>query len=151
MSIWATGSPTTWGPTPQVRSATLRVRAAAAKKMDVEEVPEWYVKTTLQRTVQALKRHRDLYFADRPEERPASIIVTTLAARAYPGSGSLYEVLRAVTVKMPTLVEDRGGVWWVPNPVQPREDFADRWNNKPGSAERFFPWMTQAPPDFGPI
>ena len=69
-------------------------REVLAKQMDVEDVPAWYVKTTLQRTVQALKRHRDLYFADAPEDRPASIIITTLAARAYPGAGSLYEVLR---------------------------------------------------------
>jgi hypothetical protein len=135
----------------QMERELAEVRAALAKKMDVEEVPEWYAKTTLQRTVQALKRHRDLHFADRPDERPASIIVTTLAARAYPGSGSLYEVLREVTEKMPTLVENRGGVWWVPNPVQPRENFADRWKTKPGSAERFFTWMAQAQADFGAI
>jgi hypothetical protein len=60
-------------------------RSVLAKQMDVEEVPDWYVKTTLQRTVQALKRHRNIYFVDGPENRPASIIITTLAARAYCG------------------------------------------------------------------
>jgi hypothetical protein len=126
-------------------------RDVLAKQMDVEEVPSWYLKTTLQRTVQALKRHRDIYFADAPEDRPASIIITTLAARAYAGTGSLYEVLLAVTERMPTLVENRDGVWWVANPVQPLENFADRWRSKPASDERFFTWMGQAQADFAAI
>jgi hypothetical protein len=126
-------------------------RAVLAKQMDVEDVPDWYVKTTLQRTVQALKRHRDLHFADEPESRPASVIITTLAARAYSGNRSLYEVLLDITKKMPTLVEYRSGVWWVPNPVQPLENFADRWRSKPDSAERFFTWMAQAQADFASI
>jgi hypothetical protein len=126
-------------------------REVLAKQMDVEEVPAWYLKTTLQRTVQALKRHRDIYFADSPENRPASIIITTLAARAYPGTGSLYEVLLSVTEKMPTLVENRDGIWWVANPVQPLENFADRWRSKPGSDERFFTWIAQAQADFTAI
>ena len=37
----------------------LREAAAVAKRMDIEAVPEDEIKTTLQRTVQALKRHRD--------------------------------------------------------------------------------------------
>lgn len=31
-----------------------------AKRMDIEQVPTWQVKTTLQQAVQALKRHRDI-------------------------------------------------------------------------------------------
>jgi Cyclic GMP-AMP synthase DncV-like, nucleotidyltransferase domain len=135
----------------QMEREYAETRAVLAKQMDVEDVPAWYVKTTLQRTVQALKRHRDTYFADRPDARPASIIITTLAARAYPGSGSLYEVLLDVTAKMPTLVERRDGVWWVANPVQPLENFADRWRAKPGSDERFFTWIDQAQADFAAI
>jgi Cyclic GMP-AMP synthase DncV-like, nucleotidyltransferase domain len=124
------------------------VREALAKKMDVEDVPTWYVKTTLQRIVQALKRHRDVYFVDAPEDRPASIIITTLAARAYNGEGALFELLVDVATKMTTLVERREGVWWVANPVQPLENFADRWNSKPGSDECFFRWIHQAAVDF---
>jgi hypothetical protein len=135
----------------QMEREYAETRAVLAKQMDVEEVPAWYVKTTLQRAVQALKRHRDLYFADEPESRPASIIITTLAARAYPGKGSLYEVLVEVTEKMPMLVERRDSVWWVANPVQPLENFADRWRSKPGSDERFFTWMRQAQLDFAAI
>lgn len=135
----------------QMEREFAETRTILAKQMDVEDVPAWYVKTTLQRSVQALKRHRDIHFADTPEDRPASIIITTLAARAYPGTGSLYEVLLAVTERMPALVERRDGVWWVGNPVQEKENFADRWRTKPGSDERFFSWVAQAQVDFASI
>jgi hypothetical protein len=126
-------------------------QAAMAKKLNVEKVPDWYVRTTLQRTVQALKRHRDIHFAEDADARPASIIITTLAARAYPGSGSLYEVLLEVTQKMPAFVERRDDVWWVENPVQPVENFADRWRSEPSSAQRFFDWMSRAQTTFAAI
>jgi hypothetical protein len=132
----------------QMAGELREVRDVLAKQMDVEDVPAWYVKTTLQRTVQALKRHRDLFFADAAEDRPASIIITTLAARAYTGTGTLYEVLVDVTKKMPTIVEHETGIWVVRNPVQPRENFADRWRSKPGSDEHFFRWIHQAGLDF---
>ncbi len=131
--------------------AEKRAHVAVAKQMEVEDVPDWYVKTTLQRAVQALKRHRDIHFEEEPETRPASIIITTLAARAYTGAGPLYEVLLEVVEKMPTQVEKRDGVWWVANPVQPKENFADRWRTKPGSADRFFSWMGQVQVDFAAV
>lgn len=123
-------------------------RAVLAKRMDVDDVPAWNVKTTLQRTVQALKRHRDFYFEQRPDERPASIIITTLAARAYEGAGDLNEILVDTTGRMAGLIERRDGVWWVPNPIREKENFADRWEGHPTRAEAFFRWIEQAHEDF---
>lgn len=119
-------------------------RAALEKEMQIADVPDWAIKTTLQRTVQALKRHRDIYFADDMDDRPASIIITTLAARAYRGSGSLYDVLTDVTATMPTLVEYRDGIYIVSNPIQLKENFADRWQQHPHRAQKFFKWIEQA-------
>lgn len=127
------------------------LREALAKRMDVEQAPPSELKTTLQRSTQALKRHRDLYFSTNPEDRPASIIITTLAAMAYSGHGSIYEVLIDITAKMPELVEPRDGVLWVPNPVQPDENFADRWRARPSRAERFFEWIEAAHADFSDL
>lgn len=114
--------------------------ALEAKSMQIDEVPEWQIKTTLQQTVQALKRHRDIYFAEHLEDRPASIILTTLAALSYTGGDDLYEVLRSVTGRMGDLMEVRDGQWWLPNPVRPEENFADGWTKHPGRAEWFFRW-----------
>lgn len=125
-----------------------RQRIAMSKRLDVEEVPDWQVKTTLQQAVQALKRHRDIYFADRLEDRPASVVLTTLAARAYAGGDDLYEVLREVTERMADFVERNGGLWVVPNPVRPQENFADSWEHDPSRAAWFFQWLEQAATDF---
>jgi hypothetical protein len=119
-----------------------------AKRMDIAQVPDWQKKTTLQQTVQALKRHRDIYFTDYLDQRPASIIITTLAAHAYRGGGDLYEVLDDITDRMPGFVQRDGERYIVANPVEPRENFADRWNGNPERAAAFFRWIEQAKADF---
>lgn len=127
----------------------LREAAAVAKRMDIEAVPEDEIKTTLQRTVQALKRHRDLHFGeDRDKLAPASIIITTLAARAYTGRAGLFEVVSDITGRMADFVEMRNGVFWVENPVRPTENFADRWKGHARRAQAFFDWIEQAHADF---
>jgi hypothetical protein len=128
-----------------------RQALAKAQHRDVAEVPEWQVKTTLQRAVQTLKRHRDIHFQGNPKKRPASIIITTLAARAYRGGGNLYEVAADIAGRMPTLVERRNGVWWVPNPVHAKENFADRWRTHPERAQQFFDWMEQVRDDLADL
>lgn len=125
-----------------------RQRIAISKRLDVEEVPDWQVKTTLQQAVQALKRHRDIYFAGHLEDRPASIILTTLAALAYTGGDDLYEVLRDATARMAGFVERVGVLWVVSNPVLPQENFADSWEHDPTCAAWFFRWLEQATTDF---
>ena len=56
---------------------------ARAQNINIEDVPEWRVRTPLQRAVQVLKRHRDVRFIDDEDRRPVSIIITTLAGHAY--------------------------------------------------------------------
>jgi hypothetical protein len=128
--------------------AETRSSIALSKRMEVEDVPDWQVKTTLQRTVQALKRHRDFQFAERPDEKPASIIISTLAARAYSGGGDLTGVMAEIAANMPNFIEKRGEVYWVANPVQPDENFADRWQTEPGRKEAFFDWIEEVHADF---
>jgi hypothetical protein len=127
----------------------LREAAAIAKRMEIEAVPEEELKTTLQRTVQALKRHRDLHFGeDHDKLAPASIIITTLAARAYAGGAGLFEVVSDITGRMASFVEVREGVYWIENPVQVGENFAERWKGRPRRAQAFFDWIEQAHADF---
>jgi hypothetical protein len=119
-----------------------------AKALQVDDVPAWQVKTSLQRSVQALKRHRDLYFISRPERRPSSIVITTLAAKAYSGGGNLLDVLRDITRLMPSFIEYDDGRWSLPNPVEPDENFTDYWATDPDLPKYFFEWMTVAQRDF---
>ena len=149
LHLWQPGNPIDYADWfySVMAQAFFEEQGRVAKRMDIADVPAWQVRTALQRTVQALKRHRDMHFAKSPKDKPASIIITTLAARAYAGGDSLYEVLADVTAKMPGLVEVRNGNYWVANPVHPEENFADRWRRHPGRDRAFFEWMEQVRAD----
>lgn len=119
--------------------------------VNVDDVPMWPNKSVLQQAVQALKRHRDIYFTGRLDDRPASVIITTLAARAYRPGGSLFEALRYITKQMPAFVEHTDAGLCVINPVNEHENFADRWKAQPERAAAFFEWLEAAQSDFESI
>jgi len=112
----------------------------ARRHPNVADVPDWDTRSTLQRLVQILKWHCMLYFADDPDNRPPSILVTTLAARAYTGQRDLYIGAREVLSRMGDFVEPRDGKLWVPNPAHEEENFADKWNEYPERRAAFVHW-----------
>lgn len=128
--------------------ARRRAIALAEGKADIEKIPEYRVKTPLQSVVQILKRHRDGTFSDRPEVKPASIIVTTLAAHAYNQEETLAGALFSILSRMDQYIESRSGQLWIPNPSDPRENFADRWIREPAFKTAFDEWLTTARADF---
>jgi hypothetical protein len=119
------------------------LREAQAKKRGVstEDVKDWDVKTIVQRVVHLLKRHRDLFFLAEPDQKPPSILLTTLAAHAYRGDASLFEAVAHAAPAMPGVVESRDGTLWGPNPVQDEENFADKWEAHPERYHQFVSWM----------
>jgi hypothetical protein len=118
--------------------ARLRERAFAS----VDDIPTWEWKTPLQRAIQILKRHRDVMFKDNCDVAPISMIITTLAAHAYEGEDDLYDALMTILERMPTFVRPSNPR--VPNPVNPGEDFADRWNRDSRLEANFWKWHMQA-------
>lgn len=114
----------------------------------VEEIPSYRVRTPLQQAVQVLKRHRDLMFADDPEHKPISIVITTLSGQAYRQESNVATALAGILDRMDECIEDRAGVAWVPNPTDPQENFADKWAETPALAEAFRRWLQQAQTDF---
>jgi hypothetical protein len=124
----------------RVRLEEGRRAVAMAKAASVADIPDYEVRTPLQRLVQILKRHRDIRYAGN-EHRPISIIITTLAAHAYRNEGDLSDAIAAAIPQMRTLVERRNGVYWVLNPVNPAENFADKWAAEPEKASVFFEWL----------
>ncbi|MDE0138699.1 MAG: nucleotidyltransferase [bacterium] len=120
-----------------------RVQLAATLSRDVEDVPRWLVRTPLQRVVQLLKLHRDTFFHDQPRNKPASILITTLATHAYGGETDLYEAYRKIAHNLHSHIEWRNPEFWVPNPAHEDENFADKWNTNPALKAHFDRW-TQA-------
>lgn len=109
----------------------------------VEDVPDQLIKTPLQRVIQLLKRHRDIRFIGKPSEKdkPISMIITTLSTNAYASETDVFSALWNTINKLKKLKKEKGK-WYIPNPVDPDENFADRWhedNDKRDNA--FFQWI----------
>ncbi len=132
----------------KVRFDEQRKLLAESIRADVEVVPEYKVKTPLQRAIQILKRHRDIMFVDDQDDKPISIIITTLAAHAYDNEAYLLEALQNIITKMPGLIErDEQGNALVTNPVNPLENFADKWKEHPQREAKFRQWLQQVRAD----
>ncbi len=129
-------------------------------KADVEPFPaQKSRKGVLRRTVQLLKRHRDIAFLHDDEGlAPLSIIITTLASQAYEYCVThhrydneldlLCDTIRA----MPWFIEigAAGGnrTWLVPNETTEGENFAEKWNKDAQKAAAFYSWHKAALADF---
>lgn len=120
---------------------TKAITAAAQRGIDVEDVPIWEFRTTLQRVVQVLKWHCMLFFADDPDNRPPSILITTLAAHAYRGETDLFTASRNALTGMNRHIEDRNGVAWVANPAHEGENFVDKWKEYPERRGAYYAWQ----------
>ncbi len=125
--------------------------AAKAAQVDPLPTPRWNL--PLQQSVKLLKRHRDVMFEDTPDSKPISIIITTLAAVAYQGETDLDDALARILADMGGLV--RTTKPRVPNPVNPAEDFADKWSDPKyrqlDLEQNFWDWLQQAQNDFRAI
>lgn len=117
------------------------ITAAAQRGVDVEDVPIWEFRTTLQRVVQVLKWHCMLYFADARDSRPPSILITTLAAKAYRGETDLFTATRNALASMNRHIEKRNGVDWVANPAHEGENFVDKWKEYPQRRSAYYGWQ----------
>ena len=111
----------------------------------VEDVPAYEWKTPLQRSIQLLKRHRDVMFEQSPDLAPISMILTNLATHAYNGEPDIVTAVTGIVERMPSFV--RAGRPRVPNPADPAEDYADKWSKDPQLEQNFWSWHMQAKAD----
>lgn len=126
-----------------------RKMLAESTKASVEEIPDYKVRTPLQSAIMILKRHRDGMFEKRYDERPISIIITTLAAHAYNGEVKIADALYSILSRMDSFIERDGDRYIIRNPSDPLENFADKWPNHPERKDAFYEWLDQARQDFG--
>ena len=130
----------------------------------IADVPDQLVRTPLQRAIQILKRHRDIAFDKESISKfaPISMIITTLAAQVYDSEPDVYLALKGIVSRLhayTNLLKSQGilneralrdrliqrshsGEWYIGNPVNPAENFADKWNADNGErARHFFLWV----------
>lgn len=120
---------------------------ATRKSQSIESIEDFEVKTPLQRAVQILKRHRDFMFGS-DQDRPISIIISTLAAKAYRNEPTLYDALFSLLENMPDHIEGGERNRQICNPVNPKENFADKWKEHPIRESNFYDWIAKAKEDF---
>ncbi|MCK4642911.1 nucleotidyltransferase [bacterium] len=126
-------------------------RIAKAMDIKIEEVPKYKIKTPLQKAIQLLKRHRDIMFED-DEDKPISIIITTLAARAYENQDNicdaLINIIDELTLRREEYIPFIEGEYRINNPVNKTENFADKWKESLQKKENFDKWLKQVGNDF---
>lgn len=117
-------------------------------KEAIAPVPKYYEKKApLQRVVQLMKRHRDIMFDGNEDDKPISIIIMTLAARAYNDATDLLSALHHIARNMTSYIEGTPGRRIVRNPVNPSENFADRWKPDNKKEESFYKWANKLQAD----
>lgn len=109
-----------------------------------EGIPTYRWQTPLQTVVQILKRHRDVEFGG-DENAPISIIITTLAAQAYNGEADLRDALVGIVNGLPSFASDPAPR--VQNPVNPDENFADKWEMKRERRDAYERWRKKVKRD----
>lgn len=110
-----------------------------------EQIPSYEWDTPLQTAVQILKRHRDVMFEKNSDDAPISIIITTLAAHAYEAEADLRDALVGIVDRLPSfdgIAEPR-----IENPVNPEENFADKWESKPERRRAYEAWLKRVRED----
>ena len=126
----------------------LKEEYAVRNKLEIVDVPEYEIKTTLQVAIQILKRYRDIKFKETPDIKPISIILTTLMAKVYTGKESVYELIEKFSKEyMMHIQKDENGNIIIRNPVNENENFADKWPKYPERREAFFKFMTELEKD----
>ena len=134
----------------EIQFNAIRKSLAESIQRQVEDVPGYKVKTPLQRSIQILKRHRDIWFEKNQsvydkKAKPISIIITTLAAHAYDNEADLQQALLKIVTEMPRHIEYyNNSIALIRNPVNPLENFADKWQEYPIRKTCFMEWLKQA-------
>lgn len=121
---------------------------------EVEKLDLMKFRTPLQKAIQILKRHRDIYFTDKDnsDDRPSSIIITTLCALTYDNSYSymsekenVYLTIKNMLQRFPEFIKKNlDGEWCLLNPSNSQENFLKKWKDNGSLKNAFDEWIQQA-------
>lgn len=144
----------------------------------VEDIPDNLERSSLQRVIQILKRHRDIYFSKikKEEKKPISAIITTLAGRVGETAKYNFDILSYDAVDLlkyvvgeieiyaellkknqdefnilfesKSIVNKKDDKWTLLNPANPLDNLTDSWNEDDERAKLFFQWVKKIKSDF---
>lgn len=117
----------------------------------IEAIPVELERSSVQRVIQILKKHRDEFYAKCAYRKPISAIIGTLVAKIaenQPPYLSVFELLEKVLITLcnhsrnDEMLYKENGKWKIPNPANPDDNLADSWNDD--TCDKFFSWINQA-------
>ncbi|HEY2390392.1 MAG TPA: nucleotidyltransferase [Candidatus Angelobacter sp.] len=122
------------------KSEAALLKLVMARAIPVPDQQTIQEKHPLQFVVQLIKRWRDLYYKNRCDTAPISIVLTTLAAKHYDGDDcintALAKILNCICDEI-TIAESKRTRIIICNPANLREDLSERWNNDQAAYEAF--------------
>lgn len=109
------------------------------KALRAENLPsnDYEDKKPLQRAVQLIKRYRDIYFQDDDSFKTSSIVLTTIAGLNYNGEESIFLAVENIINQIRQHTFYNSTRIKVLNPVNPEEDFTDKWEKEPRYYQAF--------------
>lgn len=115
---------------------------------DVADLNKFNKRTILQKTIQILKRHRDIKYANiseaERENKPISIIITTLVGKMYTGNETILDLIEKFVCNFDNHITiDSMGCYVIENPINSEENFADKWNIYPERKTAFYKWVEE--------
>lgn len=134
----------------------------------VEEIPEGMLHSSVQRVIQILKRNRNLFYQKFYDLKPNSAIINVIVAKVASECNSdigVFDLLERVFVELSEsnrnynniqygdaiwgsrIVSKRDKNWYIANPANPEDNLADKWNEDPRIADKFFLWVEAARKD----
>lgn len=113
---------------------SLLEKALRAEKIPVDNFKH---KKPLQRSVQLIKRFRDIYFQKDDTYRTSSIILTTIAGQFYNGEDSIFDTIDNIIKRIKTQILAQPQRLVILNPVNNQENFTDKWDEDPGYYKAF--------------
>lgn len=96
------------------------------------EVPPYEHTEPLRRSVQLMKRFRDIYYEDKKVSGVRSIVLTTLAAIYYNGEATAYEsISNLLKCIQGAIVNCHGKTIEIYNPTNSKEKLSEKWDSEP--------------------
>ena len=151
---WEVSNPKGYSDWFKKQSDFQKIKEAYAKRVyaKIEEIPDYKIKTPLQRIVQLLKRHAEVMFDDDMEQKPSSIIITTLVAKIYPKctiiSDDFKTLLMNVIKYLLNGIEYENENPCIYNPINRKEKLSLKWDKDKKYFENFLKWYDQLKVDF---
>lgn len=133
--VWKTANPEGFKDWFEKRKVLTEIKHARAHIAPLGEPLPAEQKAVLTKSVQLVKRWRDVRWADDPENGTPSIVLTCLAASIYSGQTSLAHALDDILDGL--VLFAGGGETEIFNPVNAEEVISEKWIRVPDSHEAF--------------